>query len=428
MSDQPPSTRDAIVSLRSMPEPGRIEAAGDADTQAEMDDLERGLLLTRYRALREELGRATGDGGGGVMVTAPDPEISRLQSRLAELAVEGDPLGPGGQEVKFGTGFEGRDWFGWMASLLKWVDRKDAHPFVWSSAPPETIPDTAKVAVVGDWGTGLYGAVKIADDIRARKPFDVLLHLGDVYYSGTTEEVKERFLKLWPFEAGTISRALNSNHEMYSGGFAYFDVTLARFKQKASYFALQNAHWLLAGLDTAFIDHDMDDRQVKWLEDTIAAAGQRKVALFSHQQLFSRLDNQGDKLKARLERLLKSKRITAWYWAHEHQCVLYDKHPEWGLVARCLGNGGIPEIRKKEVLAAPVAETKGTVTWRRMAPDPAKPWAPKCLALDGPNPDIKGRENDFNPHGYMTLTFDGPRIRERVLLANGTEIYENTIE
>src|SRR5688500_18192636 len=114
---------------------------------------------------------------------------------------------------------------------------------------------------------------------------------------------------------------------------------------------MQNAHWLLVGLDTAFVDHDMDDGQVKWVAAMIAAAGQRKVALLSHQQLFSRLDNQGDKLKARLDRLLASKRITAWYWAHEHQCVLYDKHPQWGLVARCLGNGGIPEIRKKEVLA-----------------------------------------------------------------------------
>jgi hypothetical protein len=32
------------------------------------------------------------------------------------------------------------------------------------------------------------------------------------------------------------------------------------------------------------------------------------------------------------------------------------------------------------------------------------------------------------PHAYMTLTFEGSKIRERVLLPNGTKIFENTIE
>ena len=429
MSDQPPSAGDAIVTHRSLPAFGATESAESPQIQSDLSDLERAMLLNRYTALREQLGRETEGPGDGVMVTSQDPELSRLQSRLAQLALDGDPLGPGGQEVKFGTGVEGRDWFGWMKSLLDWVDRKDAHPFIWlTDTTPEPLPETCRIATAGDWGTALYGAVKIADDIRAKGPFDLLLHLGDIYYSGTAEEVKERFLKVWPTDAGRVNRAVNANHEMYSGGFAYFDLILPRFKQKASYFAMQNTHWLLVGLDTAYIDHDIDERQVKWLEETIAAAGSRKVVLFSHQQLFSRLDNQGDKLQPKLARLLTSKRITAWYWGHEHQCVLYEKHPEWGLVARCLGNGGIPEVRKKEVRQAAEHRKIGNVTWRVLEPVAAKPWAPRSLALDGPNPDIKGRENDFVPHAYMTLTLEGAKLHERVLLPNGTEIYKNTIE
>jgi len=426
MSDLP--SRDAIVTVRSLPLPSQIESTTASDTQAEVDPLERAMLMNRYRALRRQLEAEAAAAGDNVLITVQSAEVSRLQSRIAEMAVEGQPLGPGGQEVKFGAGFGGRDWFGWLKSTLDWVDRTGAHPFVWSTAPVEAVPDTFSMAIVGDWGTALYGAPKIAGNIKSTGRFDVLMHLGDIYYSGTADEIKTRFIAPWPFDAGKVSRTLNANHEMYSGGFGYFDIALPRFDQKASYFAMQNAHWLIVGLDTAYIDHDMDPRQVDWLTSTIAAAGSRKVVLFSHQQLFSRLDNQGDKLEAKLRGLLERKRITAWYWGHEHQCVLYDRHPTWNLVARCLGNGGIPEPRKKEVLQAATEITKGPVTWKRIGASADKPWAPSCLALDGPNPDVKGRENDFVPHSYMTLHFEGAVLKERVQLPDGTLIFENEIQ
>lgn len=428
MADQSPSVRQAIVTVRSLPGPARIEAAPAAGgATAEVDPVERALLLARYRALRDRLEQEAAAVGDNVLVTAQDPAVSRLQSRLAQLALEGDPLGPGGQEVKFGTGFEGRDWFGWLKSTLDWVNRSEAHPFVWSTAPPETVADSFRVAIMGDWGTGLYGAPKIAARIVATGPFDLVMHLGDVYYSGTAEEVKARLLEPWPFAGGRMHRALNSNHEMYSGGYGYFDIVLPRFGQAASFFALANTNWLLVGLDTAYVDHDMDPRQVAWLEQLVAGRGQRKVVLFSHQQLFSRLDSQGDKLVAKLQPLLASRQITAWYWGHEHQCVLYDKHAQWGLVARCLGNGGIPEARSREVRNAATERSAGPVTWRRLEASAEKPLSPRCLALDGPNPDIKGREDDFVPHAYMTLEFSGPALTERVLLPDGTQIFENTI-
>ena len=85
----------------------------------------------------------------------------------------------------------------------------------------------------------------------------------------------------------------------------------------------------------------------------------QEVVLFSHQQLFSRLDNQGPKLHQALRHLLEGKAITAWYWGHEHQCVIYDRHPRYGLLGRCLGNGGIPECRKREVKSAPTERIAG---------------------------------------------------------------------
>ena len=92
---------------------------------------------------------------------------------------------------------------------------------------------------------------------------------------------------------------MNSNHEMYSGGFGYFDLALPAIGQKSSYLAFENAHWLLVVLDTAYVDHDMDNEQVAWLnlvlkQSTAANGGKaKKLVLFSHQQLFSRLGKPG---------------------------------------------------------------------------------------------------------------------------------------
>src|SRR5262245_30437075 len=150
MADQSLSTRQAIVTVRSLPEPAKIEAPPAATTvKADVDAVERALLMNRYRQLRDRLEQEAAKSGDDVMVTAQDPEVSMLQSRLAELALEGKPLGPGGQEVKFGTGFEGRDWFGWLKSTLDWVDRKQAHPFVWSSAGADAIADSFTLAMAG---------------------------------------------------------------------------------------------------------------------------------------------------------------------------------------------------------------------------------------------------------------------------------------
>ncbi len=173
--------------------------------------------------------------------------------------------------------------------------------------------------MASDWGTGLYGAPKIAEQMRTIGGFELLMHLGDVYYSGTEDEVQERFLNVWPTTAGKRTVAVNSNHEMYSGGFGYYALALPAIGQKSSYLAFENAHWLLVVLDTAYVDHDMDNEQVAWLnlvikQSTAANGGKaKKLVLFSHQQLFSRLGKQGPKLDAALRHLLDAKAIKAWY-------------------------------------------------------------------------------------------------------------------
>jgi hypothetical protein len=60
------------------------------------------------------------------------------------------------------------------------------------------MPDDARITVVGDWGTGMYGAPKTARTIAGLgDQYFMQLHLGDIYYSGTPTEVTGRFLNVW---------------------------------------------------------------------------------------------------------------------------------------------------------------------------------------------------------------------------------------
>ena len=423
--------RTKIVTAASFQPPAIQPAESEANPQASTPEGQ--LRLARYSQIIDRLQQEADEAGSDVMITVQDREVSLAQSKLAEEAAAARNLPSGGQEVQFGTGFSGGDWFRWVWSLTDWVDRNEAHPIL---RPKTTVADSIagdmRVAMAADWGTGLYGAPKIAATIRtmaAQRKFDLAMHLGDVYYSGTKSEVDERFLKVWPSDAAKTNRALNGNHEMYSGGFGYFQSILPAFGQSSSYFAIQNEQWVLVGLDTAYVDHDMDNTQVAWLTMIVAQAQQRKLVLFSHQQPFSRLDSQGPKLQKALKRLLVDKRVTAWYWGHEHECVIYDPHPEWQLLGRCLGNGGIPSARNKEVAAAPADGNRpgaSGCTWKRLG---ATPDAPGCIVLDGQNMDMEddGDKKKFVPHGFMTLEFTGGKLLERVFLSNGAELFSNTI-
>jgi predicted phosphodiesterase len=430
MPQQPGGVRNKVVTLESL-QPPMTEGVEAAGIQEAAESPENRLRTERYYQIMERIRQETKNAGSNVMVTVQDREASIVQSEMAQQAASGKQLDAGGEEAKFGTGFGGGDWFGWIRSLFDHVDRRQAHPMVRpTSTKTERIPDTAKIAMTADWGTGLYGAPKIADQMRKVGGYDLLIHLGDVYYSGTEQEVQERFLDMWPQDAGKRTIACNSNHEMYSGGFGYFKLALPAIGQKSSYLAFENSDWLLVVLDTAYVDHDMDNEQVAWLNLVLKQSREanggkdKKLVLFSHQQLFSRLDNQGPKLQNALRHLLNGA-VTAWYWGHEHQCVIYDKHPTFNLFGRCLGNGGIPEVRKDEVKNAPTETSfAGGVTWKRLS---ATADSPSCLALDGPNPDIAGETEKFVPHGFMTLEFNGPTLTERVFLANGTEILKNQV-
>ena len=189
----------------------------------------------------------------------PDAFIGIVGRAVEEGKLEEHPSG--GLEAKF----DGHDIAGWAGSLFTWWRKLRPFEFIEASAKPEAVPDAARVGLLADWGSGLYGAPVSAESIVADGRFDAIFHMGDVYYSGENDEVQERFLDVWPSVSGAVNRACNGNHEMYTGGQGYAARILPAFGQQASYFAMQNDHWLLVGLDTAYKEHDLHGGQAEWL-------------------------------------------------------------------------------------------------------------------------------------------------------------------
>ncbi len=386
-----------------------------ADAAANGDATKKAQYIGRWNQALSSLEKA--DQGPVVLSTPQDDLASRLQTMLVDRAALAGKVQTAvprslvtttaGVSTAVETAqvkFDNDDLIGWLGTGLEILFDPAKAPFKAPPGVPETIPDTATIALFSDWGTGLYGAPVIADSIRKLPVCDVVMHLGDTYYSGTKSEVADRLVAGFPTRSGAISRALNGNHEMYSGGVGYFDALDTFFKQSSSCVALQNTNWLILGLDTAYTDFAIDPAQLAWINKMIAAAGTRKVILCSHHQPFSSLDDQGPNLQAALGPLLDAQRIEAWFWGHEHRLVIYEPHPKWGVKGRCIGHGGFPGFRDTAIGA------HGNIyNWIHLH---QRPHAPEAMLLDGPNFWVTAAPDQYSPHGFVVLELDGPTAWE----------------
>jgi hypothetical protein len=326
------------------------------------------------------------------------PMVSLLQTSLEDearksgIVRERKPGGPFGHIVgaaesiehtidsilhptKFST--DDPDWVTRIAAAT--LDRiaKGNRAFNPTPAEHEISDGHFRVLVVGDWGSGLphacmvsaLMAAEVEDALAKAVPIHVI-HLGDVYYSGDPVEVQRRVLAdgMWPVSAeqdarGVTSWALNGNHDMYCGGWGFYDTLLAdeRFQnqhspdgQPTSFFRIRTPAWDLVGLDTSWDSDVLTEGQSAVLADPQAAIVQgwaaeaehqgRKLMLMSHHQFVTAYDQTdiGPVLGAKLAPLLEGRQITAWLWGHEHRCVGLEAQEI--PFARCIGHGGIPVL------------------------------------------------------------------------------------
>jgi hypothetical protein len=365
-------------------------AAGDGDGDGDGDP-----VATLRSAIPDVTGAIASSGGREttkVPYLSRDPIQSLLQSTIEEKLRQ--------TGVRDQTS-AGRDLFGTIVHAvnsllhprrfgptdLDWVidvgksmlDRLAAgnHRFNPSPARHE-IEDTARIVVVGDWGTGLprakavagFMAEEVAGALADGRQVHVI-HLGDVYYSGIPEEVERHVLApgLWPVTVdqarhGVTSWSLNGNHDMYGGGYGYYDHLLAdeRFSAQqssddkpTSFFELVAPSWQFLGLDTSWDPNVLAQGHSGVLEDPQSAvaakaaaearAAGRKLILLSHHQLVSVYDTAdiGNVLPSKLRPILDGDSVTAWLWGHEHRCMGFK--PVSGInFARCIGHGGVPVL------------------------------------------------------------------------------------
>lgn len=272
---------------------------------------------------------------------------------------------------------------GWTEALIDYEEyfgpdgRKKAIPYVRYKQLDDFVYDClapdATVVLLGDWGTGMPPAIELMEQIAAHQP-DALIHLGDIYYSGTGPEAAEHFLDIidkYLDRSKTKVYTISGNHEMYSGGAGFYSL-IGKLNpgqpQEASFFSVgtTDGGWQFLAMDTALHDHDplevktgmtfLEPDELVWHIDKIdrrhAAGG--KTILISHHQLFSAFGTIGNQayrpkedaayntnLLNAFRSSMAAGKVTAWFWGHEHNLEIYQPY---GLMekGRCIGHGALP--------------------------------------------------------------------------------------
>lgn len=284
-----------------------------------------------------------------------------------------------------------------------------------ASSQPEDAMDNAidkvRVAFVSDWATGTSIAKNVMRCVGAQNP-DIVIHLGDVYYSGTKDEMDSHFLSIVREMLPAHTRVFNlaGNHDLYAGGEGYYWL-IDELGQPASYFCLRNSHWQILAigappeigspLSAQAAAPDIDPKEADWQRHKIESADGRKTVMLSHYQLFTASGNiarSPDNRPLAVNPVFMDAfgnhlgDIDIWLWGHEHNLALFE--PYAGLErGRCIGSGSMPvalmwePYKTLENLALPAGFTE-----------------PPIMSEAG----RLGHDGDHYHHAFCVLDIEGP--------------------
>lgn len=261
------------------------------------------------------------------------------------------------------TGYWDFFWHGDFYSRVTYRDYKeDGNNDLNYSVIDWTLPANAKIALIGDWGTENDDAHEFLRALISGG-VDCIIHLGDVYYTGTKNECIDKFLNVIRNDIGSQVPVFTipGNHEYYSFGEGFYylidhinnGIPIQNARQEASYFCLKTADntYQFLGLDTGFNDHSPYDtyksppapalkskNDYEWAIDKIQNFNGKTIML-SHHQLFSHTGDMnssayGDSYaNPHLYRYFSPffhNKIATWFWGHEHSFALF-KNGSFGL-------------------------------------------------------------------------------------------------
>jgi 3',5'-cyclic AMP phosphodiesterase CpdA len=187
-----------------------------------------------------------------------------------------------------------------------------------SQATPPVKPDSVRMAVIGDMGTGetaQYDVSRRMMEAHAIFPFDFVIMLGDNIYGGnTTEDFARKFSIPYKLllDAGVKFYASLGNHdntnERFYAPFNMNGSTYYTFKKGNARFFVLNSNY-------------MDPGQLAWLENELKRAGDGdwKICYF-HHPLFSSGRKHGSSADLRqvLEPLFVKYHVDVVFAGHDH--------------------------------------------------------------------------------------------------------------
>lgn len=223
-----------------------------------------------------------------------------------------------------------------------------------------TLPNDARVVMLGDWGTSNDDCKQLLKAIWLQEDPAAFVHLGDIYYSGSKEECDNNFYNIFKEVAQELGKpmvpvfTIPGNHEYYSMGKGFYYLidkmnADSHQRQGGSYFCLRTADnkWQFLGMDTGQDDNNpyvtalspfapqlMGDRdshgELAWHHDKLSNFSGQTI-MMSHHQLFTRdASNMIDSdVEPYFNRYLHSyfspyfDKIAAWFWGHEHSFAIY---------------------------------------------------------------------------------------------------------
>jgi hypothetical protein len=319
------------------------------------------------------------------VLSADEPALVRIGALAATQVIDPERVSVDSEGNIWGFGKYQLLDPGWLEAavvLLENLAFGDHFPFGKQVPVPITIPNTVRIVLAGDFGTGDYGGTIPAPGTKIRKFIPSLrphitVHLGDVYYAGTEGSEQANLVSLWP--AGSLgSFTLNSNHEMYPGGNPYFREALASdlfaSQNKRSFFLLENDYWTIVGLDSAYHSDPLDlymngtldtEMQVPFLQEF--GNQSKNLLILTHH---NGLNEDGRGTTGLWDSVIGSVSNpdfpTYWYWGHVHVGCVYTRDAGNGAMCRCIGHSALPCGR------ASVLDDNSSVLWHeeRPASDP----------------------------------------------------------
>ncbi len=258
---------------------------------------------------------------------------------------------------------------------------------IYSLNHPDDPGAPVSLCLAADWANSTPQSEFIGNCISQLDP-DYTLHLGDTYYTGNLQELKDNFGEgngidygIWPRgKAGSF--ALAGNHEMFSSGAYFLQMIQNRGRgfgerlshtnqyrgQPAPFFCLRTDHWCILGLDTGYdslyqswlkrifntdpnnTELKFPDTMIRWLKEEVHIEEDRRgIIVLTHHQYISAFSDEEEfqNPAIQLQELLGTDREIIWIWGHEHRFSMYKKYRAsqhhinaWG---RCIGNGGMPD-------------------------------------------------------------------------------------